>query len=291
MNKPPLNRTPILISNEHCETGENPLWDHTRRSLYWTDIPAGKVFRYDFDTGTHANIYRGAPVGGFTMQADGSLLLFRVNDVVALLPDQRERERALFAFDDPGAERFNDVIADPEGRVFAGTRGHTKESGGLFRIDRDGTITNLIKGTRTANGMGFSPDLRTLYWTDSTAKRIYRFDYDRATGGISNQTLFYQATPTEGTPDGLAVDTQGNVWSAHWDGWQVFKHAPSGKVLERFTFPVAKISSVCFGGDDLRTLFVTTAGGRSGANTADGAVFQLDVDAQGVPEFQSRVMI
>jgi D-xylonolactonase len=280
---------PILLSNEHCQTGENPYWSPKERAVYWTDIPAGRIYRYDLDTATHTCVYRGAPVGGFTIQADGSLLLFRVNDIAVLLPDGRER--VLLHFDDPDADRFNDVIADPEGRVFAGTMGKSPTQGGLYRIDCDGTITKLFLCTRTANGMAFSADQRTFYWTDTTARRIYRFDYERATGAISNRTLFYQAVDGEGKPDGLTMDDEGNIWSARWDGGALLKHGPDGSVLRKITMPVAKVSSCTFGGDDLRTLFVTTAGGSPGAGTLDGALFQLDVGARGRPEFLSRILI
>jgi sugar lactone lactonase YvrE len=256
---------PILLVNEHCNTGENPFWDHEKRCVYWTDIPNGRLFRYDIDTGNHAAIYNGQPVGGFTMQADGALLLFRVDDIAVLREDGTAEP--VIRYTDAGMTRFNDVIADPDGRV-----------------------RQLFSGTGCANGMGFAPDLRTFYWTCSTRRRIYRFHYDRETGDLSGEDLWYQATPEEGIPDGLAVDVSGNVWSARWDGGAVIKHDPDGQVLEKLEFPVAKVSSLCFGGRDLDSLFVTTAGGKPESATEDGALYLVEVPVLGMPEFRSRIL-
>jgi D-xylonolactonase len=232
-------------------------------------------------------IYRGVTVGGFTLQADGDLLLFRVADLALLHTDGRVE--VLREFVDEGAVRFNDVIADPEGRVFAGTIGMADTSGGLYRVDRDGSMTLLFRGTGVSNGMGFSPDLRTFYWTCSTRRRIHAYDYDRATGAISRERVFYQATDAEGIPDGMTVDRGGDVWSARWDGYAVVHHGPDGKVIEKFPFPVAKVSSLCFGGPNLDEFFVTTAGGVPGSDTADGSVYRWAAGVSGSPEFRSQI--
>ena len=277
------------LLNEHCALGENPLWNPADGSLYWTDITGGKVHRVHLASGRHEIIYRGEPVGGFTFQENGGLLLFRVHDFARLHEDGRVE--VLREFTDDGSARFNDVIADPEGRVFAGTIGRTETSGGLYRVDRDGEVTLLFRGTGVSNGMGFSPDLRTFYWTCSTRRRMLAFDYDRASGALSGERVFYQANDAEGIPDGMTVDSDGNVWSARWDGFAVVKHAPDGQVLERIPFPVAKVSSLCFGGPALDEVFVTAAGGVPGSDTADGSVFRWRAGVRGLPEFRSRILI
>lgn len=279
-----------LLANEHCDTGENPLWDDAREAVCWTDIPRGKIFRHSLATGSHEQIYSGPPVGGFTLQSDGSLLLFRVNDI-AVLPPGGGTARTIIEVRDPAMKRFNDVIADPEGRVFAGTMGADEECGGLHRIDRDGTITKVCAGTGIANGSGFSPDLRTFYWTDSTHRRIFSFDYDQATGALSNQTLLHEAGEADGTPDGLAVDAEGNFWSARWGGQAVVKHAPGGAVLDKIVMPVRTVSSVCFGGRNLDKMFVTTAGGSADSATLDGALFQVEGAFAGKGDFRSGVCV
>ncbi len=275
------------LINDHCELAENPLWNPADGCLYWTDITGGTVHRFALASKEHTIIYRGVAVGGFTFQENGDLLLFRVHDLALLRPDGRVDVRRDFA--DEGMERFNDVIADPEGRVFAGTIGTTPTSGGLYRVDRDGTITLLFRGSGCSNGMGFSPDLAKFYWTCSTRRRIYEFDFDRATGLLGAEHLFDQATDDEGIPDGMTVDRNGHVWSARWDGFAVVHHAPDGRVLEKFSFPVAQVSSLCFGGPDLDQFFVTTAGGVAGSESPDGSIYQWTAGIQGPPEFKSHI--
>lgn len=282
-------RSITMLINEHCELAENPLWCTEDGCLYWTDITGRTLHRLRIKGGSHEILHRGETVGGFTFQESGGLLLFRVKDVALLRPDGGLE--ILLRFEDEGSERFNDVIADPEGRVFAGTIGKSEQGGGLWRVDTDGMMTMLFRGTGCSNGMGFSPDLTKFYWTCSTRGQIREFDYDRATGGLSRERLLYQAGADEGIPDGLTVDSKGDIWSARWDGHAVIRHAPDGTVLERIPFPVRKITSLCFGGARMEQLFVTSAGGAPGRETLDGAVFQFSSVVNGPAEFKSRISV
>jgi sugar lactone lactonase YvrE len=275
------------LVNEHCELGENPLWHPEKGCLLWTDITGGRIHRFNLDSGWSEVIYHGPMVGGFTLQENGDILLFRENDIACLGPGGIVE--SIHDFDDDGATRFNDVIADPEGRVFAGTIGRTDKSGGLYRMDCDGRLTLLFRGTGVSNGMGFSPDLKTFYWTCSTRRCIFAYDYDRTSGALHDERIFYRATPDEGIPDGMTVDNRGHVWSARWDGFAVVHHAPDGSVVDRFTFPVAKVSSLCFGGPERDAFFVTTAGGMHGGSSEDGSVYRLSLGVQGPAEFRSRI--
>jgi len=275
------------IANYRCACGENPLWDQRSGCVYWVDIPAGKIYRYDAATGEHGLVHDGEVTGGFTFQEDGSLLLFGPNRIDRLGADGRTTPVAEDV--DDGMTRFNDVIAGPGGRVYAGSMGKTRESGGLFRVDPDGTITCLFRGTGISNGMAFTPDRRRFYWTCSTTRRIFRFDYDAAKGELSNREVFLDLSAGPGVPDGMTIDTEGNIWSARWDGQGIFRYTPAGELIEKIEFPVAKVSSVIFGGADLDELYVTTAGGSPDAATPDGTLYRLKVDARGLPEFRSRV--
>jgi D-xylono/L-arabinono-1,4-lactonase len=271
----------------HCELGEGPVWDAEKERVCWTDISAGKIHSFHPASGRHEIIYEGEPVGGFTLQEDGGWLLFRVADIARWQPDGEVTVAHPFAAS--GMTRFNDVIADPRGRVFAGTIGKTTDSGGLYRVDVRGNVTELFTGTGCANGMGFSPDHQTFYWTCSTTRRLFEFAYDVETGELGGQELLYQAAAGEGVPDGLAVDAEGCLWSARWDGHGIVRHGPDGKVVARLELPVAKVTSLCFGGTNLNQLFITTAGGRTGSNTHEGALFQMPAPAAGMKKFKSRV--
>jgi D-xylonolactonase len=272
------------VVNRHCTLGENPLWNERDRALYWTDIDAGRLYRYFPESGRHECFHSGEVVGGFTFQDDDTLLLFEKNRIARLWPDGRRE--VLRDGIDGGMNRFNDVMADPEGRVYAGTIG---KDAGLFLVERDLSIQLLFRGTTCSNGMGFTPDLQQMYWTCSTRRKIFRYDYDRTSGALTNEVEFYAAKEGEGTPDGMTVDSDGNVWTTRWDGFAMFQLSPAGEVLQKIDVPVAKVSSVAFGGDALDEAYLTTAGGRDGSDTADGTLYRVRGLGKGKAEFRSKV--
>ncbi|MCG3199162.1 MAG: 6-deoxy-6-sulfogluconolactonase [bacterium] len=282
-----MSRTPELLLNLHCELAENPLWDSERELLYWTDIPKGRVHWCDPKTRAHGILHEGEPVGGFTLEADGALLLFQKDRIARVGLDGQAR--TLVEDIDPGMTRFNDVIADPEGRVFAGTIAEHPENGGLFRVDPGGPIRSLLRGTCCSNGIAFSPDLEFLYWTCSTRGRIYRFRYNRRAGELSDETVLVEVPPEEGIPDGLTADETGCLWSALWGGHSLRRLSPDGQALDRIDMPVANVTSLTFGGSDLDTLFITTAKGDTKTHPEDGAIYFVRPGARGRTEFRSRI--
>ncbi|HEX3776620.1 MAG TPA: SMP-30/gluconolactonase/LRE family protein [Polyangiaceae bacterium] len=278
------------VANYHCKVGENPLWDEREGRLYWADIESNRLFRVDHANGEHECFFTGdSMIGGFSFQEDGSLLLFEADRISVLT--KQGTHRVLAAGIDGDMWRFNDVIADPEGRVFAGTIGRTEQSGGLYRVDLDGKVTPVWKGTGCANGMSFTPDLSRLYWTCSTTRIIYIADYDRATGALENRRPFYQAPPEEGTPDGMTIDEAGELWSARWGGSCLLRIAPDATIKQKLEFPVTRVSSAAFGGPDLRTLYVTTAGGKVTDDALDGTLYRVEVPVPGRLEFRSRIRL
>jgi sugar lactone lactonase YvrE len=280
---------PEAVANYHCTVGENPRWHESEGRLYWLDIETGRLFRAEHATLAHECFYRGPVVGGFTFQADGTLLLFEANRIVSL--DRSLSRRVLAEGVDADMARFNDCIADPEGRVFVGTIGKTDQSGGLYRVDHDGRVTCLFKGTGCANGMGFTRDLARFYWTCSTTRTIDVFDYDRATGALANRRRFYDAPETEGTPDGMTLDEQDRIWTTRWGGSAVLCLDAKGALASRIDMPVTRVSACAFGGPDLDVLYVTTAGGTEGADTADGTLYRVRVNARGRTGFRSSVRV
>ncbi len=286
-------RRPELVADCHCHTGENPLWHPLERCLYWTDIPRGRLFRFDPQTGKDELCYSGSPVGGFTVQADGSLLLFMEGGAIAKWRGSQP-EYILQSIPDEQEGRFNDVIADPMGRVFCGTMPTARRLGRLYRLDTDGSVHLLVEDIGVPNGMGFTPDRRGMYHTDSLARCIYLFDYDAQTGMLSNRRIWLHTPKGKGVPDGMTVDSQGYVWSARWDGSAVYRYTPGGVEERCVKFPAKKVTSVAFGGDDLSDLYVTTAltdGLRVNEGGGAGALFRLQAGVRGVPEFFSRVAI
>ena len=281
-----------MIADYRCHTGENPLWHPQSYRLYWTDIPTGRIFQYDPKSGEHAQIYSGRPVGGFTFQADGGLLLFRDRGNVALWRDG-ELEEVIPEIPEEIDSRFNDVIADPVGRVFCGTMSSDKAKGRLYRLDLDGRVSPVLAGIGCSNGMGFSTDLRAFYYTDSFAGEIYQFHYNAEDGALSNRQIFATVPKADGLPDGLTVDADGAVWSALWDGSGIIRFDDGGNINLRVQFPARKVSSLTFGGETLQDIYVTTAGGHTKDEDGDlaGALFRYRCKAFGRAEFVSRIQI
>ena len=281
-----------LIADYQCVVGEGPMWHPMERVVYWTDIPNGRIFRYDPATGEHNLVFERGQIGGFTVQQDGSLLLFMESGAVALLKDG-ELVYLISEIPEERESRFNDVIADPAGRVFCGTMPSEDHLGNLYRLDTDGSITRVLGGIGISNGMGFTPDAKQMYFTDSPTHNIYIFDYDISTGELSNQRVFVNAGENDGIPDGMTVDAEGFVWSARWDGSSLVRYSPDGEQVSRIWFPARKVSSVIFGGEDYTDMYVTTAGGQDKIAEGPGAgcLYRLNVGIPGKPEYLSRVGI
>ena len=245
------------INSPACQLAEGPLWHAQRAELYWVDIEVGKLYSYNPATGICADIYSGERVGGFTFNSDGTLVLFRVRDVCWIDFDGKVLGAQSISLE--GMRRFNDVIAAPGGSVFAGTIGTTKESGGLYHFRPEGTVRRLFSGTGCANGMGFSPDRTVFYWTCSTSRKIFAYDFKDGEVDVPSSRVFYAAPEEEKTPDGMTVDFEGNIWSARWDGFRLVKISPAGKKLEEVSIPRGRVSSAIFGGTALDRLYVTAA--------------------------------
>ena len=282
--------SPELIADYQCKTGEGPLWHPEEKRLYWCDIPGGRMFRYNPATGHHEECYSGEQVGGFTIQADGSLLLFMARGAVKVWREGA-LETVIEEIPDERETRFNDVITDPAGRVFCGTMPAPNRLGRLYRLDTDGTLSMILEDIGCSNGMGFTPDRSQMYYTDSRAHEIYRFDYDEATGGIANQQVFLDLSGEEGIPDGMTVDALGYIWSARWDGCCLVRYAPDGTEERRIAFPAKKVSCATFGGEDYTDIYVTTAGGdrKEVEGEGAGALFRINVGIRGVAEFPSGI--
>lgn len=283
-----------LIADSHCAIAENPLWHADEQCLYWVDIPRGTIFRLDPATMDHEIVHQGDVTGGFTIQADGSLLLFCAAGAVRQLKDgQLTTVHAGLAGE--AQHRFNDVIADARGRVLAGTVAFTtsNHSGRLYLFDVDGSVRVLRDDLLLSNGLGFSPDGRILYHADSLARVVMQYDYDVEDGTIAHPRIFASLPESNGVPDGLTVDAEGFVWLAVWDGYRLVRYAPNGDIERTVMFPAKKVSSLTFGGADATDIFVTTAGGDHPAENGAtaGGIFRLRLGIRGIPEFRSRIPI
>jgi len=236
--------------------------------------------------------FEGDAIGGFTIQADGQLLLFMAKGAIKIWDNGNLTSLKDFLPKEQKS-RFNDVLADPEGRVFCGTMPSPDHLGRLYRLDTDGTITEVLDEIKCSNGMGFTLDVKSMYYTDSGAKKIYLFDYDQPTGELSNQRVFADSSDEAGVPDGMTVDAHGYVWSAGWDRSCLTRIAPDGSEERRVEFPAKKVSCVTFGGEDYTDMYVTTAGGHQKVTdgAGAGALYRVNLGIRGIEEHYSRIDI
>jgi len=204
-----------------------------------------------------------------------------------------ELTTVLAEIEEERGSRFNDVIADPRGRVFCGTMSSGAKKGSLYRLDLDGSLHRVLTGIGCSNGMAFTRDQTCFYYTDSFAREIYLFDYSAEDGTLHNQRVFMRFDESDGMPDGATLDTDGRLWSALWDGACIVQIDADGRIEQRISLPVPKTSSLTFGGEDYGDIYITTAGGdrKQEEGPLAGALFRLRTEARGVPEFFSRIRI
>ena len=279
-----------VVADHHYELGEGPVWHTGERRLYWTDITAGRLLRYDPATGDSECVYEDDIVSSVTIQRDGSLLVFMDRGRVGHWRDG-EMETVVTVVD--SATRFNDTIVDPVGRVFCGTMPDEDSGGSLYRLDRDGTFAEIESDVAIPNGMGFTPDRQHCYFTETDAETIYCYDYDEATGELTDRQPIVRTDDKPGSPDGMTVDSEGCLWSAQWQGGCVVRYDPDGAELARYELPARETTSVTFGGSALDELYVTSGGGddRPDSGAHAGALFRVCPGVSGVTEFHSEISL
>jgi D-xylono/L-arabinono-1,4-lactonase len=282
--------------------GEGPLWDDREQILYWTDIDGKKSYRYLWNECRHEFVQKGFQVNGWTMQESDGFVVTNSSGIWLWNPPA---EPILLASELDGKDCvMNDCIADPEGRVYSGSY-HYNPTGVaapsyLFRIDTDGSVHVADEGIQFSNGLAFSADCNTLYFSDSVARCIYSYNWERETGNLSNRRVFVRVPREHGFPDGLTVDAEGFVWCAQWFGARITRYDPDGKVQRVVTFPATQTSSLAFGGPDLDTIFVTSAalsnmlaeaprGYDPDKVLVGGRLYRMRSDVQGRREYRSRI--
>ncbi len=276
--------------------GENPLWNPDDRRLYWTDNRSQRVCRLDPATGAVEAVVEGHSVYAFTLQTDGSLLLFMDHTRVAAAQAGGPVRLLIDGLPGEGESRFNDVVADRRGRVVAGVVPPEGGTGSLHSIGLGGDATLLATDLEMPNGMAFSSDDRLLYVAETRGRRVSLFDYDLDSGAVSNRRAFIDLSGEEGgSPDGITLDSEGCLWVALSGGWSVVRSDPNGAEIARVEFPARKITSIGFGGVDLGAAYVTsssrqpTPGEEIGPE--GGALFAFRPGVAGVLDHRSSVSV
>ncbi|MDO8189257.1 SMP-30/gluconolactonase/LRE family protein [Conexibacter sp. JD483] len=252
-----------VFSEVRAQLGEGPVWDSDEQRLVWVDIDGQLVHVTSADGGSTRSYATPAPVGAAALHRGGDLLL-AVGIGFARLSLDDGAIRPLV--DAPGVDaaiaRMNDGEVDPAGRYWAGTKAYDNTPGGgtLFRLDAGGHVETVLAGVTISNGLAWSRDGGTLYYVDTPTRSIQRFAFEMAGGTLGARAVHADTSALSGSPDGMTIDADGNLWVAFWGGWCVrcFSGA-DGSLLEEIALPVEQCSSVQFGGPELRTLFVTSA--------------------------------
>ena len=280
------------VADTRSLLGEGPTWSPRDSALYWVDILTPSVHCYDALKGQDQEVKLGSMVSVAIPKATGGLLVATPAGLMTL--DMASKNLAFFCHpesDRPG-NRYNDGKCDRMGRLWIGTldMGTAANRGNLFRVDADGSWQKMDSGITVANGLGWSPDNKRMYFTDSVRRTIYVYDFDLRPGLISNRRPFITLDASDGTPDGLTVDEDGCLWVAVWDAWRVSRYSPDGRELLRIRMPVPRPTSCCFGGPSLDTLYVTSASIRLNAEALSaapqsGALFAIRIPGvRGLPE-------
>lgn len=284
-----VNGTYKIVADIECQLGEGPLWHPEEKLLYWTDIEGRLIYRLDPATGKSEVAFDpGMRVGGITLQLDGSLVIYGDNGAVL---NWKGGELVTLIKEIPSeiGSRFNDVFAATGGRVFAGTMPKGDQLGTLYRIDPDLSLHVVKTEIGCSNGMGFTPDGKGMYYIDSAIRRIYRFDYDAATGELSNETVFIQCEDDGSVPDGMTVDAEGNLWVAFWGGHRVAAYGSDGVEKLRIKLPAARITAPTILPDGLMYLTSAGMGGRKEGDEYGGATFAVQLTVAGVLEHRTSL--
>ncbi len=271
------------------ELGEGPCWDARSGELLRVDIARGLVLRWSPVSGAAAVFETGGEVGAAPPRAAGGHVL--AVDRELRLQDADGSVRVLAAVEgELTANRFNDCQCDPQGRLWAGTMSKRSVRGdaNLYRLEAGGELTVAIAGVTISNGIGWSPDSTRMYYVDSSTQRIDALDFDAATGTLGERRPLVAIDPADGMPDGLVVDAEGGIWVGLWDGGAIRRYSDTGALDAHVELPAAQVTSAAFGGEDLRTLYVTTA--RVGCSAAQlaakpltGSVLALEPGVAGLP--------
>ncbi len=250
--------------------GEGPVWDNRRNKLFYIDSIGNEVYLYDPETQTQKTWPVGQNIGTLILtEKDNEVVVGLVDGLYILNLDSGELTKKVDPEFDVEGNRMNDGKADPAGRIWIasmcvadnGVQGYdTSFKCGLYRVGTDWKSTTISKEVRLGNGMAWTQDNKTFYFIDSPTRHVFQYDYDLETGTVENRRPCITIPESFGICDGMDIDVDGNLWIAHWTGWCIGKWDPrTGELLEKIDFPICRVASCCFGGENYDKLYVATA--------------------------------
>ena len=287
----PANLQPALVLNAQAQLGEGALWHQKEQLLYWVDIEGKELHLYDPATGQDREIPVGARIGTVVPTQDGQALVALQNGIHLLHLDSEK----LTLVDNPlrgtPSLRFNDGKVDPAGRFWVGSMhlDGKKNAAALYRLNHDGTVQQVLDDISISNGIVWSANRKTMYYIDTPTRTIKAYDYDDATGDLSNPRVVVEVPEEAGFPDGMSIDAEGKLWVAHYGGHSVIRWDPNnGRMMQKVELPAPNVTSCAFGGENLDVLYITTA--REGLSEEQlreyplsGGLFRVSPGVRGVP--------
>jgi sugar lactone lactonase YvrE len=266
---------------------EGPRWDAARSRLIWVDIEGRSLHVFDPSRGDRAVSFDDRV--GAAAPYEGDRLLVALADRLVVFDLADESVTTLVELPHTAEIRLNDGACDPNGRFWVGSMALDERAGAgaLYRY-ADGALDRVLEHVTLSNGIAWAPDASRMYYVDSLTYRIDVLDFDVASGEVSGRTPFVELDRGEGIPDGLCVDDDGCIWVALWGGWSLRRYTPDGVLDRTVEVPAAQVTACCFGGDDGRALYVTTAAhgltpAQRAAQPLAGSVFVADVGVGGPP--------
>jgi L-arabinonolactonase len=283
--------TPICVLDARARLGEGPVWDARERVLYWVDIRAPALHRFDPATGATHTWPMPEAIGAAALREAGGALVALRSGLHRLDLETGALDLLCAPEPDRPDNRLNDGRCDRRGRFWVGSMNDRSRvpTGALYRADVDGRCHRMLGGITVPNSLAWSPDGAVMYFADTPTRTIWAFDFDPEAGVPSRRRVFATVPDGAGYPDGATVDADGFLWSAHWDGWQVTRYAPDGRPDRIVSLPVQRPTSCAFGGEGLDVLYVTSAAtGLTPAELARGplagGLFALETGVRGLPE-------
>ncbi|AJG23535.1 Xylonolactonase [Cupriavidus basilensis] len=276
-----------------AELGEGPVWHQGSSAVYFVDIKGRRIHRFAIATGAMRSWPVDSQPGFIVPLDDGGFLCGMQDGLYRFDPADGACRRLKEVEPDLPGNRINDGFVDPAGRLWFGTMddGEAAPSGSLYQVGDDGRTWRRDSGYVITNGPAMSPDARTLYHADTVKRLVYAFDVGQD-GALSRRREFARLCGT-GYPDGMAVDADGHLWIAVFGGARIERWSPDGRLAGVVRFPCDNVTKLAFGGDDLRTVYVTTA--RKGLSPAAlalqplaGGLFSFRAPTRGLPQMSCK---
>ena len=272
------------------------MWSAEEAALYWVDIRAPALHRLDPASGATRTWPMPSRIGSFGLRESGGAIVALVDGFHVLDFGTGELTFVGGPVEQVEGARFNDGKVSPDGRFFAGTMDEAQLSrpiAALYRLDPDGTVRPVVDGLIVSNGLAWSADGRTMFHSDSKAQVVWTYVYDPESGAISDRRELARPTEEQGRPDGAATDEKGYYWSAGISAGVLNRWAPDGSLDRSIPLPCSNPTAPCFGGPDLRTIFVTSLRHDLPADVLaekplSGGIFAVRVDVPGVPVARFR---